>query len=75
MKIELSFNRRIDVLLSIISFVCFIINHKFRFVHIIHIVNYDQGLLYKYKLLLTLEILLETFFKFKSSISSHELDN
>nr|YP_009570109.1 NADH-plastoquinone oxidoreductase subunit K [Nepenthes mirabilis]QBC68559.1 NADH-plastoquinone oxidoreductase subunit K [Nepenthes mirabilis]QBC68644.1 NADH-plastoquinone oxidoreductase subunit K [Nepenthes mirabilis]QBC68730.1 NADH-plastoquinone oxidoreductase subunit K [Nepenthes mirabilis] len=52
---------------------CFTINHKFRGGRSIHTGNYDQGLLYKSKSPSVSEI--ETFFKYKSSVSSHELLN
>ncbi|KAJ0735104.1 putative NADH dehydrogenase (quinone) [Helianthus annuus] len=50
---------------------CFTTNHKFQVGHSIHTGNYDQGFLYQP--LSTSEIPPETFFKYKSSVSSHEL--
>ncbi|CAN6483029.1 unnamed protein product [Victoria cruziana] len=52
---------------------CFTTNHKFHLGHNICAVNYDQGLLYQSTS--TSEIPSETFFKYKSSVSSHELVN
>nr|YP_010475019.1 NADH dehydrogenase subunit K [Corydalis caudata]UVH69306.1 NADH dehydrogenase subunit K [Corydalis caudata] len=49
---------------------CFTTNHKFRVGRSTHTENLDQGFLYQSSS--TLEILSETFFKYKSSISSHE---
>ncbi|KAD7116954.1 hypothetical protein E3N88_04222 [Mikania micrantha] len=50
---------------------CFTTNHKFQVGHSIHTGNYDQGFLYQPPS--TSEIPPETFFKYKSSVSSHEL--
>nr|YP_010615793.1 NADH-plastoquinone oxidoreductase subunit K [Atraphaxis spinosa]YP_010615881.1 NADH-plastoquinone oxidoreductase subunit K [Atraphaxis irtyschensis]YP_010615969.1 NADH-plastoquinone oxidoreductase subunit K [Atraphaxis decipiens]WAU47067.1 NADH-plastoquinone oxidoreductase subunit K [Atraphaxis spinosa]WAU47155.1 NADH-plastoquinone oxidoreductase subunit K [Atraphaxis irtyschensis]WAU47243.1 NADH-plastoquinone oxidoreductase subunit K [Atraphaxis decipiens] len=52
---------------------CFTIKHKFRVGRPIHTGNYDQGLLFKYPSIY--EIPPEKFFKYKSSVSSHELVN
>nr|YP_009686572.1 NADH-plastoquinone oxidoreductase subunit K [Corchorus olitorius]QDS78391.1 NADH-plastoquinone oxidoreductase subunit K [Corchorus olitorius] len=52
---------------------CFTTNHKFCLVRSTHTGNYDQGLLYQSPS--TSEIPPETFFNYKSSISSHELLN
>nr|YP_010003829.1 NADH-plastoquinone oxidoreductase subunit K [Calligonum taklimakanense]QKT27800.1 NADH-plastoquinone oxidoreductase subunit K [Calligonum taklimakanense] len=52
---------------------CFTIKHKFRVGHRIHTGNYDQGLLFKSPSIS--EIPPEKFFKYKSSVSSHELVN
>nr|QNQ14643.1 NADH-plastoquinone oxidoreductase subunit K [Barbaceniopsis castillonii] len=52
---------------------CFTINHKFDVRRSTHTGTYDQGLLYQSPS--TSEIPSETFFKSKSSISSHELVN
>ncbi|MFS7969535.1 putative NADH:ubiquinone reductase (H(+)-translocating) [Helianthus anomalus] len=52
---------------------CFTTNHKFQVGHSIHTGNYDQGFLYQPPS--TSEIPPETFFKYKSSVSSHELVN
>jgi NAD(P)H-quinone oxidoreductase subunit K len=52
---------------------CFTTNHKFQVGHSIHNGNYDQGFLYQPPS--TSEIPPETFFKYKSSVSSHELVN
>nr|CAD45111.1 photosystem II G protein [Amborella trichopoda] len=52
---------------------CFTTNHKFRVGRSIHTGNYDQELLYQSPS--TSEILSETLFKYKSSLSSHELVN
>nr|YP_009432307.1 NADH-plastoquinone oxidoreductase subunit K [Polygonatum stenophyllum]YP_010179991.1 NADH-plastoquinone oxidoreductase subunit K [Polygonatum zanlanscianense]YP_010189481.1 NADH-plastoquinone oxidoreductase subunit K [Polygonatum curvistylum]YP_010189736.1 NADH-plastoquinone oxidoreductase subunit K [Polygonatum hookeri]YP_010190331.1 NADH-plastoquinone oxidoreductase subunit K [Polygonatum prattii]YP_010190416.1 NADH-plastoquinone oxidoreductase subunit K [Polygonatum punctatum]YP_0101905 len=52
---------------------CFTTNHKFYVRRSTHTGNYDQGLLYQSPS--TSEILSETFFKSKSSVSSHELVN
>ncbi|KAL4199175.1 hypothetical protein AMTRI_Chr03g143570 [Amborella trichopoda] len=49
---------------------CFTTNHKFRVGRSIHTGNYDQELLYQSPS--TSEILFETLFKYKSSLSSHE---
>lgn len=49
---------------------CFTTNHKFHVGRSTHTGNYDQGLLYQP--LSTSEIPSETFFKYKSSVSSHE---
>nr|YP_009859911.1 NADH-plastoquinone oxidoreductase subunit K [Myriophyllum aquaticum]QKK36495.1 NADH-plastoquinone oxidoreductase subunit K [Myriophyllum aquaticum] len=51
----------------------FTTNHKFHAGRSIHTGNYDQGLLYQRPS--TSEIPLETFFKYKNSVSSHELVN
>ncbi|XVF58533.1 hypothetical protein PTKIN_Ptkin07bG0073500 [Pterospermum kingtungense] len=51
----------------------FTTNHKFCLVRSTHTGNYNQGLLYQPPS--TPEIPLETFFNYKSSISSHELVN
>ncbi|KAG2275611.1 hypothetical protein Bca52824_058166 [Brassica carinata] len=52
---------------------CFTTNHKFFVVRSTHTRNYDQELLYPPSS--TSEISTETFFKYKSPISSHELVN
>ena len=52
---------------------CFTTNHKFRVGHSMNTGNYDQGFLYQP--LSTSEIPTEAFFKYKSSLSSHELVN
>nr|QGI24891.1 NADH-plastoquinone oxidoreductase subunit K [Kadsura coccinea] len=52
---------------------CFTTNHKFHVGRSTHTGNYDQGLLYKSPS--TSEIPSESFFKYKSSVSSHELVN
>ncbi|KAL4182946.1 hypothetical protein AMTRI_Chr11g152770 [Amborella trichopoda] len=52
---------------------CFTTNHKFRVGRSIHIGNYDQELLFQSSS--TSEILSKTLFKYKSSLSSHELVN
>jgi len=52
---------------------CFTTNHKFLFVRSTHTGNYDQELLYQPSS--TSEIPTETFFKYKSSVSSRELVN
>nr|QJW33832.1 NADH-plastoquinone oxidoreductase subunit K [Apocynum venetum]QPG23687.1 NADH-plastoquinone oxidoreductase subunit K [Apocynum venetum]UUL97577.1 NADH-plastoquinone oxidoreductase subunit K [Apocynum venetum] len=52
---------------------CFTTNHKFRIGRSIHNGNYDQGFLYQPPSTSTSEIPTETFFKYKSSVSSHEL--
>nr|YP_009164504.1 NADH-plastoquinone oxidoreductase subunit K [Sedum oryzifolium]AJD00155.1 NADH-plastoquinone oxidoreductase subunit K [Sedum oryzifolium] len=50
---------------------CFTTNHKFEVRRSTHTGNYDQGLLYQSPY--TSAISLETFFKYKSLVSSHEL--
>lgn len=50
---------------------CFTINHKFHVGRSMNTGNYDQGLLYQ--LPSTSAIPPELFFKYKSSVSSHEL--
>ncbi|CAN6459332.1 unnamed protein product [Victoria cruziana] len=52
---------------------CFTTNHKFHLGCSTRAVNYDQKLLYQSTL--TSEIPSEAFFKYKSSVSSHELVN
>jgi len=52
---------------------CFTINHKFCVGRSIHTGIYDQGLLYKSPFIS--EILPETFFKYKNSVSSPKLVN
>nr|QHH23082.1 NADH-plastoquinone oxidoreductase subunit K [Rhodiola dumulosa] len=52
---------------------CFTTNHKFNVGRSTHTGTYDQGLLYQSPY--TSEISLETFFKYKSLVSSHELVN
>ncbi|KAL5581353.1 hypothetical protein UlMin_013795 [Ulmus minor] len=52
---------------------CFTTSHKFCVGRNIHTGNYDQGLLYQPTS--TSEIPTEIFFKYKSSVSSHELVN
>lgn len=52
---------------------CFTINHKFHVGRSMNTGNYDQGLLYQ--LPSTSAIPPELFFKYKSSVSSHELMN
>nr|UTM09106.1 NADH-plastoquinone oxidoreductase subunit K [Aeonium dodrantale] len=52
---------------------CFTTNHKFEVGRSTHTGNYDRGLLYQSPY--TSEISLETFFKYKSLVSSHELGN
>nr|YP_010136081.1 NADH dehydrogenase subunit K [Nymphaea immutabilis]QWM95769.1 NADH dehydrogenase subunit K [Nymphaea immutabilis]QWM96024.1 NADH dehydrogenase subunit K [Nymphaea sp. NY566]QWM96194.1 NADH dehydrogenase subunit K [Nymphaea sp. NY668] len=52
---------------------CFTTNHKFHLGRSTRAVNYDQGLLYQSTS--TSEIPSEAFFKYKSSVSSHELVN
>lgn len=52
---------------------CFTTNHKFRVGRSIHTGNYDLGLLYQ--LPNTSERPSETYFKYRSSVSSHELVN
>nr|UCS08806.1 NADH-plastoquinone oxidoreductase subunit K [Peltoboykinia tellimoides] len=52
---------------------CFTTNHKFHVGRSTHTGNYNQGLLYQSPS--TPEIPPETFFKYKSSVSSHELVN
>nr|QNS23291.1 NADH-plastoquinone oxidoreductase subunit K [Broussonetia papyrifera] len=49
---------------------CFTTSHKFRVGRSTHTGNYNQGLLYQSPS--TSEIPPETFFKYKSSVSSHE---
>lgn len=52
---------------------CFTTNHKFFVVRSTQTGNYDQELLYPPSS--TSEISTETFFKYKSPVSSHELVN
>nr|YP_010158346.1 NADH-plastoquinone oxidoreductase subunit K [Kadsura ananosma]QRG30454.1 NADH-plastoquinone oxidoreductase subunit K [Kadsura ananosma] len=52
---------------------CFTTNHKLHVGRSTHTGNYDQGLLYKSPS--TSEIPSESFFKYRSSVSSHELVN
>nr|YP_010036382.1 NAD(P)H-quinone oxidoreductase subunit K [Crassula perforata]YP_010901350.1 NAD(P)H-quinone oxidoreductase subunit K [Crassula mesembryanthoides]YP_010901435.1 NAD(P)H-quinone oxidoreductase subunit K [Crassula socialis]YP_010901520.1 NAD(P)H-quinone oxidoreductase subunit K [Crassula tecta]YP_011003969.1 NAD(P)H-quinone oxidoreductase subunit K [Crassula mesembrianthemopsis]WAX01629.1 NADH-plastoquinone oxidoreductase subunit K [Crassula rupestris subsp. marnieriana]QQW46923.1 NAD(P)H-qui len=52
---------------------CFTTNHKFHVGRSPHTGNYDQGLLYQSPY--TSEISLETFFKYKSLVSSQKLVN
>nr|YP_009869024.1 NADH-plastoquinone oxidoreductase subunit K [Allium fetisowii]QKJ80528.1 NADH-plastoquinone oxidoreductase subunit K [Allium fetisowii] len=52
---------------------CFTTNHKFYIRRSTHTGNYDQGLLYQSPS--TSESISEVFFKFKNSVSSHELVN
>ena len=52
---------------------CFTTSHKFRVGRSTHTGNYNQGLLYQSPS--TSEIPTETFFKYKNSVSSHELVN
>ncbi|CAN6440793.1 unnamed protein product [Victoria cruziana] len=52
---------------------CFTTNHKFHLGCSTRAVNYDQGLLYQSTS--TSEIPSEAFFKYKSSVSTHELVN
>lgn len=52
---------------------CFTTNHKFRVGRSTHTGDYNQGLLYQPPP--TSEIPPEIFFKYKSSVSSHELVN
>nr|YP_010590772.1 photosystem II G protein [Harmsiodoxa puberula]WAB50391.1 photosystem II G protein [Harmsiodoxa puberula] len=52
---------------------CFTTNHKFFVVRSPHTGNYDQELLYPPSS--TSEISAETFFQYKSTVSSHELVN
>nr|YP_010589806.1 photosystem II G protein [Menkea sphaerocarpa]WAB48633.1 photosystem II G protein [Menkea sphaerocarpa] len=52
---------------------CFTTNHKFFVIRSPHTGNYDQELLYPPSS--TSEISTETFFKYKSTVSSHELVN
>nr|YP_010897814.1 NADH-plastoquinone oxidoreductase subunit K [Trivalvaria costata]UWJ90030.1 NADH-plastoquinone oxidoreductase subunit K [Trivalvaria costata] len=52
---------------------CFTTNHKFHVGRSIHTGNYNQGLLYQSPS--TSEKPSETFFKYRSSVSSHELVN
>ena len=52
---------------------CFTTSHKFRVGRSSHTGNYNQGLLYQSPS--TSEIPTETFFKYKNSVSSHELVN
>nr|YP_009110340.1 NADH-plastoquinone oxidoreductase subunit K [Morus mongolica]YP_009139683.1 NADH-plastoquinone oxidoreductase subunit K [Morus notabilis]YP_010147729.1 NADH-plastoquinone oxidoreductase subunit K [Morus alba]YP_010851798.1 NADH-plastoquinone oxidoreductase subunit K [Morus bombycis]YP_010852573.1 NADH-plastoquinone oxidoreductase subunit K [Paratrophis insignis]YP_010853360.1 NADH-plastoquinone oxidoreductase subunit K [Afromorus mesozygia]YP_010853444.1 NADH-plastoquinone oxidoreductase s len=52
---------------------CFTTSHKFRVGRSTHTGNYNQGLLYQSPS--TSEIPTETFFEYKSSVSSHELVN
>nr|YP_010330681.1 NADH-plastoquinone oxidoreductase subunit K [Pilea dolichocarpa]UNY33820.1 NADH-plastoquinone oxidoreductase subunit K [Pilea dolichocarpa] len=52
---------------------CFTTNHKFRVGWRTHTRNYNQRLLYQPRS--TSEIPTEPFFKYKSSVSSHELAN
>nr|QKK47885.1 photosystem II G protein [Parrya pinnatifida] len=52
---------------------CFTTNHKFFVVRSTHTGNYDQELLYPPSS--TSEISTETFFKYKSPVSFHELVN
>ncbi|CAN6459341.1 unnamed protein product [Victoria cruziana] len=52
---------------------CFTTNYKFHLGCSTHAVNYDQRLLYQSTL--TSKIPSKTFFKYKSSVSSHELVN
>nr|YP_009970624.1 NADH-plastoquinone oxidoreductase subunit K [Syndiclis fooningensis]QNE87814.1 NADH-plastoquinone oxidoreductase subunit K [Syndiclis fooningensis] len=57
---------------------CFTTNHKFHVGHSTHTGNYDQGLLYQSPSTSEIpseEIPSQTFFKYKSSVSSHELMN
>nr|ATL61523.1 NADH dehydrogenase subunit K [Dunnia sinensis]QJF47720.1 NADH-plastoquinone oxidoreductase subunit K [Dunnia sinensis] len=54
---------------------CFTSNHKFHIRRSIHIGNYDKGILYQSDSTATSEIPTETFFKYKSSVFSHELIN
>ncbi|KAI5671602.1 hypothetical protein M9H77_11966 [Catharanthus roseus] len=53
---------------------CFTTNQKFHSSRIIHTGNYDQGLLYQSASTFTSEIPTKIFFKYKSSVSSHELE-
>ncbi|KAI5653908.1 hypothetical protein M9H77_31095 [Catharanthus roseus] len=66
MKIELDLNGQIGVLLQI---------QTFHSSYSIHTRNYEQGFFYQSKSTFTLEIPTETFFKYKSSVSSYELVN
>nr|YP_010363654.1 NADH-plastoquinone oxidoreductase subunit K [Daphne aurantiaca]UNZ12920.1 NADH-plastoquinone oxidoreductase subunit K [Daphne aurantiaca] len=52
---------------------CFTTNHKFCLVHSTYAGNFDRGLLYQPTS--TSELPLQTFFNYKSSISSQELVN
>nr|QUQ06933.1 NADH dehydrogenase subunit K [Sauvagesia rhodoleuca] len=52
---------------------CFTTNHKLYIGHTTHTGNYDQGVFYQP--LSTSKISPETFFKYKRSVSSHELVN
>jgi NAD(P)H-quinone oxidoreductase subunit K len=52
---------------------CFTIKHKFDVGHSLNIGNYNQGLLYQPPS--TSQIPREIFFKYKSSVSSHEFGN
>jgi len=52
---------------------CFTTNHKFHIGRTTHTGNYDQGLLYQPSS--TSKIPPEAFFKYKKSVSSHELVN
>ncbi|PIN01029.1 NADH-ubiquinone oxidoreductase, NUFS7/PSST/20 kDa subunit [Handroanthus impetiginosus] len=52
---------------------CFTTNHKFHIGHSMNTGNYDQRFLYQPPS--NSEIPTETFFKYKSSVSSHELVN
>lgn len=54
---------------------CFTTNHKFHISRSMNTGNYDQGFLYQPASTFTSEIPTETFFKYKSSVSSHELVN
>nr|YP_009570786.1 NADH-plastoquinone oxidoreductase subunit K [Limonium tenellum]YP_009722505.1 NADH-plastoquinone oxidoreductase subunit K [Limonium aureum]YP_010241363.1 NdhK [Limonium tetragonum]YP_010241446.1 NdhK [Limonium bicolor]YP_010997437.1 NADH-plastoquinone oxidoreductase subunit K [Limonium franchetii]QKN99035.1 NADH-plastoquinone oxidoreductase subunit K [Limonium sinense]QBC67880.1 NADH-plastoquinone oxidoreductase subunit K [Limonium tenellum]QGN73729.1 NADH-plastoquinone oxidoreductase sub len=54
---------------------CFTIKHKFCVEGRIHTGNYDQGLLSKSPYISEIPSETETFFKYKSSVSSHEFVN
>lgn len=54
---------------------CFTSTHKFHIGRSMNTGNYDKGFLYQSESTSTSEIPTETFFKYKSSISSHELIN
>ena len=54
---------------------CFTTNHKFHIGRTANTGNYDQGLLYQPPSTSTSKISAEAFFKYKKSVSSHELVN
>nr|YP_010349514.1 NADH dehydrogenase subunit K [Carallia diplopetala]UNW51294.1 NADH dehydrogenase subunit K [Carallia diplopetala] len=54
---------------------CFTTHHKFHIGRTTHTGNYDQGLLYQSPSTSKISSETETFFKYKKSVSSHELVN